>query len=303
MKALITGASGFVGSYLVEYLCQQGVEVFTLGRSTVLGVIKHYELATPWDKDGFVELVRDVQPDYFFHLAGSSQTTSVQQALTINTCLGADILDAIRVAGLEDKTRCLLFGSAAEYGLVKECEMPVSEQVCCQPHSHYGLSKLAQTHYAKSWTSSGGKALIVRPFTILGKQMPTSMAIGSFAEQIQTIAKKEGQGSLFTGNIDICRDFVDVRDVVKICWKLINLDQLNGQTLNICSNHPLALRSIIDYMIDLLQVDISVEVEVGRLRKVDTKIHYGDNSELLELIGAYEFISWQSSVKQMLDIS
>ncbi len=303
MKALITGASGFIGSSLVEHLCQQGVDVFTLGRSKVLGSIKHYELTIPWNRDEFVDVVTDVQPDYFFHLAGSSQITELQQAFSINTCLGADILDAIRLSGLQEKTRCLLFGSAAEYGLVKESELPITEQVCCQPINHYGLSKLAQTHYVNAWLNSGGRAIIVRPFTVLGKGMPTSMAIASFAEQIQTIAKKGGKGTLFTGNIDVCRDFVDVSDVVNICWELIRQDQAMGKTVNICSNQPLALRTLVDYMIELLQVDISVKTDKGRLRKFDMSIHYGDNKELIRLIGAYKFTSWQSSVKHMLDIS
>ncbi len=303
MKALITGASGFIGRYLVEHLCQQGVDVFTLGRNEVSATKKHYVLNIPWQKETFVELIKDIQPDYFFHLAGASQTTDLQQAFTVNTCLGADIIDAIRMAGLDDTTKCLIFGSAAEYGLVNESALPINEKMCCQPYSDYGLSKLAQTHYANAWSKAGGNVLVVRPFTILGKGMPTSMAIGSFAAQIQAIAEKGDHGVLHTGNIDISRDFIDVRDVVRACWQLINLDQAYGKVINICSNQALTLRNIIEYMIELTQIDISVKTESSRMRKVDIKTHYGDNSELLRLLGSYEFISWQSSVKQMLDIS
>ena len=96
MKALITGASGFVGTCLMEYLGKQGIEVFTLGRSNVAASKQHYDLKSSWKKETLLELIKNIQPDYFFHLAGSSQTIDLKQAFTINACLSAFIFQLLK---------------------------------------------------------------------------------------------------------------------------------------------------------------------------------------------------------------
>ena len=179
----------------------------------------------------------------------------------------------------------------------------MDEEFCCKPYSDYGISKLAQTHYASAWSMAGGKALVVRPFTILGKGMPVSLAIGDFAIQLLEIVRNGGNGTLSTGNLDVTRDFVDVNDVVDICWKLINLDKACGQVVNICSGNALNLRVIVEYMIQLVGGNVLLETKTDRIRSIDMKHHYGDNSKLMKLIGEFEFTPWQVSVKQMIEMS
>ncbi|MGD2119005.1 MAG: NAD-dependent epimerase/dehydratase family protein [Chromatiales bacterium] len=299
MRALLTGASGFVGGYLTEFLQQQGIEVFSIGRTAIDGV-HNYKCADLMDKNGFGDILSDIQPDYFFHLAGTTRAPDFQQALKVNASFGANLLDAIAVTGLTGKTRCLFYGSAAEYGLVPKEDLPLSESHCCQPYSHYGISKLAQTQNALAWATTTGRAVVVRPFTILGKGMPVSMAIGSFAEQISSIAASGGHGKLQTGNLDVSRDFIDVRDAVEISWRLVNNEQAYGQVINLCSGKATGLRKIVDYMIELSGSDIDIEYSLDRIRSIDMQFHYGDNRRLMNAIGDYSFTQWQVSVQQML---
>ncbi len=301
MNILITGASGFVGQYLVDFFLRKKFNISSLGRSEVSDV-KNYILPKNWNKNDLVNIILEAKPDYLFHLAGSPQSESFSESFNINTCFGSDLLDALSISGFNKKTRCLFFGSAAEYGMVKDVDLPLSEDICCKPYTYYGISKLAQTHYVGAWGKSGGKIVVIRPFTILGKYMPEQMAVGSFVKQIKEISREGGKGVLYTGNIDISRDFVDVFDVVEICWKLVNLDKASGQVINICSGRPLSLKAIIDYMVNLTGVDVSIEVEERRFVQVDIKTHYGDNSKLLDLLGKFEFIPWKESVKRMLGV-
>lgn len=302
MNILITGASGFVGQYLVNFFLKRKFNVSSLGRSKVSNV-KNYTLPKKWSKNDLVNIILEAKPDYLFHLAGNSQSNSCLESFNINTCFGLNLLDALSASGFSEKTKCLFFGSASEYGMVKDIDSPLSESFNCKPYACYGIGKLAQTHYAATWGKLNGQIVIIRPFTILGKHMSEKMAIGSFAKQINEISTKGDKGVLYTGNIDISRDFIDVSDVVEICWKLVNLDEANSQVINICSGKPTSLREVVDYMINLTGVDISIQVEGKRLVQADVKTHFGDNSKLLGLLGRFEFIPWKVSVKKMLGVS
>jgi nucleoside-diphosphate-sugar epimerase len=301
MNALLTGASGFVGRNLVELLLLKKVNVYTIGRHAVEGT-KHYSLPELWCNDDLANIIREVKPDFLFHLAGNGRLDGLREMFNINTYLGVCLLNALTISGFNNRTKCLFFGSAAEYGLVTEDDLPLSESFPCKPYNDYGFCKLTQTNYVSAWLCSGGRAMVVRPFTILGKHMPVTMAIGSFASQILNLSNKGGQGVLHTGNLNISRDFVDVSDVVSICWELINIDDANGEVINICSGKELELKKIVDYMIQLTGFNIKVEVDKDRLRTIDTDSHYGDNRKLLKLLGGFEFIHWKMSVKQMMGV-
>ena len=301
MNALLTGASGFVGRNLIEFLLSKKVNVYTIGRYAVEGV-EHYPLPELWCNDDLVNIIREVKPDFLFHLAGNRRLEGLREMFNINTYLGACLLNALTISGFNNRTKCLFFGSAAEYGLVTAADLPLSETFLCKPYNDYGICKLAQTHYVSAWLCSGGRVTVVRPFTILGKQMPVTMAIGSFVSQVLNISNKGGQGVLHTGNLNISRDFVDVSDVVSICWELINIDDANGEVINICSGRALELKKIVDYMIQLSGFEIKVEIDKDRLRTIDIDSHYGDNRKLLKLLDGFEFIHWKTSVKKMMGV-
>lgn len=302
MNILITGASGFVGKYFIDFFLKNNFNVFSIGRSDVKGV-KNYAYHLNCNKKDLADVLLDIKPDYLFHLAGSTHSSDCIESFNINTCFGVNLLDALKISGLNKKVKCLLFGSAAEYGMVKDKDLPLSESFNCKPYTYYGIGKLAQTNYATFWAKGGGQIVIVRPFTILGKHMSEKMAVGSFIEQIKKMPTQKGDNILYTGDTHVKRDFIDVSDVIDICWRLVNLDKANGQVVNICSGRPTSLKEMIEYMVELTDTNISIQVEDNRLSKIDVKRHFGDNSKLFELLGSFEFTSWKCSIKRMLDIS
>ncbi len=300
MKALVSGASGFTGLHLVRHLNAIGVKVYSIGRSSVPNTL-HYSLNDFSDQNKIKSIVREIKPNYLFHLVGTTLNNDIQTAFTINTLFGAILLEALETEGLAGKTRILFVGSAAEYGLVGEMAMPVKESLCPSPYNVYGISKLAQTQVALSWMKVNRKIVVARPFTIIGPGMPTHLAVGSFVEQIKSIIKGNGRNPLLTGSIDVSRDFLNVQDVVEMYWELVNTDASFGKVVNICSGQPLKLRTIVEYLLKNYGKNIGLEYNHARGHKVDMLVHYGDTTRLFDLIGSRKIVSWQRSLDQMME--
>jgi nucleoside-diphosphate-sugar epimerase len=300
MNVIITGASGFVGTHLCQFLQTLDCKVFSVGRNEVSDV-KHYSITNDFCLSEIREILKETKPDYVFHLAGSVQEESLSEQYNINVNFAANLLEAIALEKLDQNTKILFVGSAAEYGYVSEDLLPVKETCCANPLNHYGVSKLTQTRMAMAWSNQQRKILVVRPFTILGKNMPTYLAIGSFIEQIKKIRTKGGKGILQTGNLDVARDFLSVNDVIKIFWKLINNNKAYGRVINVCEGSSTLLSEIVEYSIKQSNCEISLESTIDRQRKNDMNNHFGDNQLLKQLIGNINFTSWQETINTMLE--
>ncbi len=296
--ALITGARGFLGSHLVTFLISKNIEVFNLGDRKAKNC-KHIYLNNITDKKEIIKVISKLKPDYLFHLAGSSNTSSdINECFSVNTIYAQFLLEAIEAAELEMHTKIIMIGSAAEYGPIKSNQLPIKEDLSPKPTTLYGISKNAQTQIALSWQEPKRPLVIVRPFNIIGPSMPKHLAIGSFSEQIKAISNN---GSIKTGNLNTERDFIDVNDVSQLMWVLVNNKNSYGEVINLCSGNPIPLMKIVKHMIKISDKKIKIISEQKRLRKNDVKIHFGDNSKLLELVGKYDFISWQKTIKSILE--
>jgi GDP-4-dehydro-6-deoxy-D-mannose reductase len=247
-------------------------------------------------------VIAAAQPDYIFHLAGCVAADSLAELYRANVDLAAAILDAVTLEGMDQQTKILFVGSAAEYGYVSGNDLPVAEDFPAAASSHYGISKLAQTKMAMAWSGAGRQVLVVRPFTIMGEGMPAYLAVGSFIEQIAAIQRSGSAGVLKTGNLDTRRDFLCVGDVVWMLWVLINNEDAYGQVVNVCAGVSTRLGDIVDYAIDRSGSTIRVEAVSERIRSRDMADHFGSNRLLNSLLGDMELGSWQSAIDTMLGI-
>tara|TARA_B100001057_G_C22780082_1_gene923293 strand:- start:239 stop:1147 length:909 start_codon:yes stop_codon:yes gene_type:complete len=300
MKVLITGAGGFLGSHLIMYLKKipnKNFKIFNLGRSEVKNSKLLY-LDNINNKESINQHILELKPDYIFHLAGSSNMSAdFAQSKLVNTDYSKFILDAIQINNLQHETKILITGSSAEYGKVNDLQLPISEHLIPNPESIYGKTKYKQTINAISWQKPNKSLVVVRPFNIIGSKMPIHLALGSFINQIETINNK---GILKTGNLDTKRDFIDVNDVIKLMWKLINNSKAYGEIVNICSNKAVKISDILDLVIKLSGKDITVVNEETRMRKNDVTIHFGNNSKLIKIIGDYKFTSWENTIHNIM---
>lgn len=293
MKILITGAGGFVGQNLVNFLLNKNCEIFNLGLKPAENC-KHCSLSDISNTVEIQKYINQINPNFLFHLAGTTNSCSdTTECTKVNSVFAENLLNAICNANLNSHTKTIILGSAAEYGVVDEIDLPINELKPPNPVSPYGVSKLAQTNFARSKFDSNKQIVILRPFNIIGPNMPNHLALGSFINQINS---SEDELTLKTGNIDTQRDFIDINDVVRIIWILANNPNAQGEIINLCSGVPVSLRMMVDYLIEKSYKTITLETDKTRFRKNDVDIHFGDNAKLLSLIGDYEFTSWRETI-------
>lgn len=296
MKVLITGAGGFLGQHLVSYLLDKDCKIYNLGNTKIKNST-HFLLDDITNKKLINNAISRIQPDYLLHLAGTADTSDISYCLKVNTLFSSYLLEAIKNSDLETHTKVMIVGSAAEYGLVAEDQLPISENLSPNPSTFYGISKFAQTQIALSWQKPQNPLVVVRPFNIIGPGMPDYLSIGNFLTQIQSISNK---GTLRTGNLNTERDFINVHDVTHIMWELINNKNSYGEIINICTGKPIPMIDIVNYILEHSGKEIELIRDEKRIRNNDIKFHYGNNFKLLKLIGNYEFTSWEETLAQTI---
>jgi GDP-4-dehydro-6-deoxy-D-mannose reductase len=279
-KAFITGISGFVGSFLAEYLLEKGYTVAGLIRPGALEgeniehIRKKLELyeADLLEPSSIKSTILNSQPTHIFHLAAlSSPAESYDKpAETLNNNISAQInvLEAIRENQLFD-TKILVVSSGETYGRVKKENLPITENTPLQPMSPYGVSKVTQDFLGFQYALSYKMNIIrVRPFNHIGPRQSPQFVVSSFAKQIAEIEKNKDIHEMKVGNLKTKRDFVDVRDVVKAYELLLEKGKI-GDVYNIASGHTYIISDILKKLISFSQAKITVHEDEELLRPVD----------------------------------
>jgi GDP-4-dehydro-6-deoxy-D-mannose reductase len=146
------------------------------------------------------------------------------------------------------------------------------------PLSAYGRSKLAQTRAALAYgEATGTPVLVARIFNPIGAGLPTHLALGAFAEQIASVTGP--CGTLRTGNIDVKRDFIDVRYVAAMLFNLASKPAARG-IINICSGKAVWLRSLVKNLIAVSGKSIAIETDPSRLRPSELRVIVGSTALL-----------------------
>ena len=198
-KVLITGISGFAGSYLAEYLVSKneydiyGTYLFEeskINLSTVKDAVKLIKVDLSLDSEVF-NLIEEVRPSLIFHLAAltspSDSFKNPVQTLTNNISLQINLLEAVKKNKLFN-TRILIVSSADIYGLVNVQDLPIDEETKLMPMSPYSVSKIAQDYLGLTYYLSYGlKTVRVRPFNHICPRQSHHFVVASFAKQIAEI--------------------------------------------------------------------------------------------------------------------
>ena len=298
MRVLVTGASGFTGTHLLELLVEEGAEIFTHGPVPAMCGTQY---DTPiGDLETLTEIVRQVKPAYVFHLAGVAAVKNFTDFYLVNVIYAANLLKALEETG-QQSVPVLLVGTSAEYGAVTPDQLPITEETPAHPYSHYGISKLAQTQMGQLLAQSGRPIVIARPFNIIGRGMGDHLSVQSFARQIAGIMKGLKEPIITVGNLSSTRDFVDVEEVVRAYWRLAQTPASYGKILNICTGRAVSIADVLNRLIEMSGVSIEVQVDQGYFKPMDIPRHYGDPSRLYSILG-YSFTkSLDQSLKEILE--
>ncbi len=314
MKVLITGAFGFVGGHLVEFLRREHpeAELFGLTRphgSAGAGLASGIRaLEADLNDPAALEPVLDVvAPDRVVHLAGQSSVhlSWLDPGGTLRTnVLGlVHLVDALRQRAL--RPAILVVGSAEEYGAVAPADLPLREDAPLLPASPYAVSKAAQGLLAAEYARGLGFPLVrTRTFHHTGPGRGEAFAESSFARQIAEIEAGLREPVLLVGNLEAVRDYTDVRDVVRAYWAL--LDQAPaaaaaGGVFNVCSGRGRRIRELLDTLLAHAGVDLEIRVDKERLRPSDVPAQVGDPSRLEALTGWEPRIPLDKSLQDLLE--
>ncbi|MCP3682746.1 MAG: NAD-dependent epimerase/dehydratase family protein [bacterium] len=300
MKSLITGVGGFVGPHLVNQLVSEGDTVFGFDRNK--SEIKNCETYSCdiTNKADVLDKIIKIKPDKIFHLAGQSSVEKSWDIPDITKKVNVEgtriLLDAVIRAKISPKI--LIVSSAEVYGSPKKT--PIKETQPVNPESPYAESRVEQEKLAMEYYKKGLHIIISRSFNHSGPNQPPVFVCSDFAKQIVEIERNNQEPIMHVGNLDVKRDFTDVRDVV-IAYSLALKKAPFGEIYNICSGNAHFIRELLGILISSSKMDIQVKQEEDRIREKDSPILEGDNSKFKAATNWKPKIQVESMLKDILE--
>lgn len=287
MKLLLTGANGFVGQYV-----QAALPCVPLPDGLDLR-----------DRAALTAAVAAIQPDTVLHLAAQSfvpaSFENPRETFDINFYGTLNLLEALQAAGF--KGRMLFVGSGDIYGQVAEAALPVREDHPLHPRNPYAVSKVAAEALCYQWSQTSGFAIVmVRPFNHIGPGQSPRFAIADFARQVTEIRLGRRAPVLQVGDIDVARDFTDVRDVVRAYGLLLERGR-NGAVYNVCSGREYDIRDLLQRLIALAGVDARIEQDPARLRRAEQRRMVASFEALHRDTGWQPLIPIEQSLQDLLN--
>ncbi len=300
MRALVTGATGFVGRYLVEALGQAGSEVLACGGPGDLDAFP-IDLDDPSTLRAALDVAR---PDIVFHLAAQTfvpDSLAAPLATYRANVLGcANLTQAMReYAGGGARLPRLLFTSSAEvYGVQPPDRIPLIEQTAPNPANPYAASKAAAEMLLLGEARAYGMDVVIaRAFNHIGPGQSDRFAVANFALQLARIAAG-AEPVLYVGNLDAKRDFLDVRDVVRAYVALAE-HGASGEIYNVASGAARPIREVLRELIIAAHVPVEVRDDPARMRPSDVPLFVGDNGKLRAATGWQPEIPFRRSIQDI----
>ena len=312
-KILITGATGFAGSHLAEYLVGKNVDNELYG--TYLSDDSLKNIAAVKDKIGLTkldllnqkgvfELIKRIRPDVVFHLAAMASPidsfSSPGESIMNNIQSQLNVLEGVRQSNLIN-SKILIISSAEIYGDVAKNDIPIDEEVSFRPTNTYAVSKIAQDFLGLQYFLSYNLKIIrARPFNHIGPRQSTGFVVAAFAKKIAEIEKGKRENILTVGNLEAKRDFTDVRDMVK-AYDLALSKGVVGDVYNIGSGIGYKIKEILDKMILMSSIKIKVETDKSLFRPIDNPELVCNASKFKKITGWEPSVGIDKTLKDTLD--
>lgn len=287
---LITGIAGFTGRYMAGALRREGYQVIgvTTGKNCPEQGIFRCDLM---DRAGLASIVEKVQPDCAVHLAAISFAAHGEAETTYQTNIVGtrNLLEAL---ANNSKTlhSVLLASSASIYG--NSPADPIDESMPPMPENDYAISKLAMEYMARLWADRL-PITIVRPFNYTGVGQSLNFLLPKIVDHF-----KRGAPKIELGNLDVSRDFSDIRMLVTVYCKLLQRAPA-GKVFNVCSEKAHTLLEILAMMAEIAGYEIAVQVNPAFVRNNEVKRLRGSNAKLVVEIGSLDVIPLDQTLRWM----
>lgn len=291
-KVLITGLTGFTGIHLRDELVEYGYSVVGLTLPS-----QFENLALDSVNITQLEKIRGSlefhQPDFIIHLAGISFSahSAPEEYYSVNVLGTENLLKAVRDA-LPNVEKVILASSGAVYGNIKQ-EI-LDETLCPKPVNHYAFSKLSMEHLAATWFDSL-PITIVRPFNYVGLGQKENFLVPKIVSHFV-----ERKREIQLGNLNISRDFSDVRDICRYYRQLLAAST-HGATLNLCSGTMNSLQNILYTISDITKHNLDVFVNPDFVRENEILRLRGSTDNLYRAIGPQTKKPLRETLAWMLD--
>jgi GDP-4-dehydro-6-deoxy-D-mannose reductase len=273
-RILVTGSRGFVG----RHFCRK------------YGGIPLTDAQGPVDLRDAARVrsaIEDAKPDAVLHLAAQSSVAASfenpEATLVVNVLGTLHLLEALNTA--QFRGVFLYVGSGDVYGRTKDADLPNVETQPLRPLSPYAVSKAAAEALCYQWSQSQKfRIILTRPYTQIGPGQDARFAIAQFASQVSRIRRGLQPPIVTTGDIDITRDFIDVRDAIRAYRMLLDHGQ-NGEIYNLCSGQELSLRSLLERLLRISGVNAEIQVDPQLLRPIEQRRLVGNGGKVRAAIG------------------
>jgi GDP-4-dehydro-6-deoxy-D-mannose reductase len=293
MKAIVTGAGGFIGSHMVDFLLAKGFDVVGTTRpgGRRWNITHLLESATPLfthadvdmrDRVAVENMIDTHRPDIIFHFAAQSRVLPSWEdpAYTINANVLGTVFIFEIIKRLKLPCKVIMACSSAAYGTTYENERPLKETNTLRPVHPYGISKMAAEWMAKQYQFNFGiDARVMRLFNQTGPRKIDD-ACSDFARAVAKVEVGKADPVIRVGNLDTYRDITGIKDTLAATWAVAERGK-PGETYNVCSNQPTLIRDVLKKLVSFSYKKIKiVEKSEEKLRITDEPIILGDNTKI-----------------------
>ncbi len=302
MRWLITGADGFVAGHLLPHLLEQETD------AQVFGMVWRHAPQNCWPKDhtrlqvlpgeltdaqSIAQVVEQARPEIILHLAAASSVAQSwldpEPAYRTNVLGQLHLLESAR--SMKTMPKVVIASSAEIYGRDGHDGKPISEEAPLRPLSPYAVTKAAQDLQAGQYYAAHGLPTVrLRLFNHTGPGRPPHFVASSFAQQLAEIERGLREPVIHVGNLDVARDFTDVRDIAR-AWRLAALHGRPGEAYNVCSGRPTPIRRILDILLEETDIKVEVRTDAELLRTGEIQSLYGNRALFSKTTG------WQPEIE------
>jgi GDP-4-dehydro-6-deoxy-D-mannose reductase len=290
---LITGAAGFVGRHLIDLIraTMPADEIWGINRPLAercdgFAASNDFRVCplSLSAVDPLADWLKSIRPMYVVHLAAQSSVAASWRdpvnSFLNNTNIFLNLIEAVRLA--EVPCRVLSVGSSEEYGPRRQEELPLRESMCPAPANPYAVARVAQEQLSKVYSESYGVEVVcTRSFNHVGPDQSDRFVASAFCRQGVEVALGMKE-AMRVGALEIVRDFIDVRDVVR-AYVLLLERGVSGSVYNVCTGRGTKLADLVSLVSDAVGRQIPVQQDPSLVRPADNPVIVGDGSKLASL--------------------